>query len=156
MVAWAKLTYQKEHFYVRCQHTTFRVKVSAAEFEALGYIRGIPVPTRNKADVKNFQLERFFNQEDNWKTNDGYLITNIIDPEHRAAQEAMMVALDFTHMKHRNRTSKLFLYAMDQGLQGQVRYNWAKYASEELKAALKNKKAKKVACGPILQQLFLR
>ena len=67
----------------------------------------------------------------------------------------MMVALDFTHMKHRNHPSKLFLYVMDQGLQGQVRYNWTIYALEELKAALKNKKAKKVACGPILQQLFL-
>ena len=130
LVAWAKLTFQKERFYVRCQHTTFRVKISAAAFEALGYTRGIPFPTRNKSGIKNFQLERFFNQEDSWKTNDGYLIANIIDPEHRAAQEAMMAFLDFTHLKHRIRTSKLFLYAMDQGLQNQIYFNWAKYASE--------------------------
>ena len=85
LVAWAKLTYQKERFYVRYKHTTFRVKISAAAFEALGYTRGIPVPTRNKIGVKNFQPERFFNQTENWKTNDGYLLTDIIDPEHRAA-----------------------------------------------------------------------
>ena len=80
--------------------------MAAEQFKALGYTQEISVRTRNRLEVKNFQSDELFTQDEDWKTNDGYLITNIIDLEQQAAQEMMMMTLDFIHIKHMNCTSK--------------------------------------------------